>query len=71
MSIFRQHIGSLKRKKELDKNAKVVKRRKGDVDATYADNKKALKSLSWSPKYSLEQALESAWNWEKNYRKIK
>ena len=28
MSIFRQHIGSLKRKKELDKNAKVVKRRR-------------------------------------------
>ena len=50
---------------------KIGKRRKGDVDATYADNKKALKSLSWSPKYSLEQALESAWNWEKNYRKIK
>jgi len=50
---------------------KIGKRRKGDVDATYADNKKALKTLCWSPKYSLEQALESAWNWEKNYRKIK
>ena len=34
MSIFRQHIGSLKRKKELDKNAKVVKRRKGDYAPT-------------------------------------
>jgi len=50
---------------------KIGKRRKGDVDATYADNKKALKTLCWSPKYSLEQALKSAWNWEKNYRKIK
>ena len=49
---------------------KIGKRRKGDVDATYADNKKALKTLCWSPKYSLEQALKSAWNWEKNYRKI-
>ena len=50
---------------------KIGGRRKGDVDATFADNKKALKSLCWSPKYTLEQALESAWNWEKNYRKIK
>ena len=50
---------------------KIGERRKGDVDATFADNKKALQSLCWSPKYTLEQALESAWNWEKNYRKIK
>ena len=50
---------------------KIGERRKGDVDTTFADNKKALNTLSWSPKYSLEQALESAWNWEKNYRKIK
>ena len=34
MSIFRQHIGSLKRKKELDKNAKVVKRKKGEYAPT-------------------------------------
>lgn len=52
-------------------NYKIGNRRKGDVDSTFADNKKALNKLSWSPKYSLEKALESAWNWEKNYRKIK
>ena len=52
-------------------NYKIGERRKGDVDATFADNKKALQSLCWSPKYTFEQALESAWNWEKNYRKIK
>ena len=34
MSIFRQHIGSLKRKKELDKNAKIVKRKKGEYAPT-------------------------------------
>ena len=34
MSIFRQHIGSLERKKELDKNAKVVKRKKGEYAPT-------------------------------------
>ena len=51
-------------------NYKIGSRRKGDVDATFADNKKALDNLSWSPKYSLKKALESAWNWEKNYREI-
>tara|TARA_B100000700_G_scaffold110706_1_gene124725 strand:- start:97 stop:1035 length:939 start_codon:yes stop_codon:yes gene_type:complete len=34
MSIFRQHIGSLERKKELDKNAKIVKRKKGEYAPT-------------------------------------
>ena len=51
-------------------NYKIGKRREGDVDATFAENNKALDTLSWSPKYSLEQALKSAWNWEKNYRKL-
>ena len=51
-------------------NYKIGNRREGDVDTTYADNKKALDNLSWSPKYSLKKALESAWNWEKNYREI-
>ena len=34
MTIFRQHIGSLKRKKELDKGAKVVKRKSGEYAPT-------------------------------------
>ncbi len=51
-------------------NYKIGKRREGDVDSTFADNSKALNTLSWSPKYSLEEALKSAWNWEKNYRKL-
>tara|TARA_S200000501_G_scaffold54406_1_gene44517 strand:- start:1698 stop:2723 length:1026 start_codon:yes stop_codon:yes gene_type:complete len=51
-------------------NYKIGKRRNGDVDVTFADNSKALYTLSWSPKYSLEEALKSAWNWEKNYRKL-
>tara|TARA_A100001011_G_scaffold399166_1_gene506582 strand:- start:1315 stop:2340 length:1026 start_codon:yes stop_codon:yes gene_type:complete len=51
-------------------NYKIGKRRNGDVDVTFADNSKALYTLSWNPKYSLEEALKSAWNWEKNYRKL-
>lgn len=45
-------------------------RREGDIECIYADNKKALKLLSWKPKYSLEDALLSAWNWEKKIRNI-
>ena len=48
---------------------KIGPRRPGDITAAYADNEKALKYLHWKPNYSLEDALLSAWNWEKNYRK--
>ena len=48
---------------------KIGQRRPGDITAAYADNEKALKYLHWKPNYSLEDALLSAWNWEKNYRK--
>ncbi|WP_035086930.1 UDP-glucose 4-epimerase GalE [Aquimarina latercula] len=45
-------------------NYKIAPRRKGDVTATYADNKKAYEVLGWKPQRSLEQALKSAWDWE-------
>lgn len=51
-------------------NYKIGPRRSGDITANYADNKKAKDILDWEPKYKLEEALLSAWNWEKKYRKI-
>ena len=45
---------------------KIGKRRPGDVVISYADTKKALKLLKWKSKYSLSDALSSAWNWEQN-----
>ena len=41
-------------------------RRAGDVEEIYSDNSKISKELNWYPKMSLESALETAWNWEKN-----
>jgi len=40
-------------------------RRAGDVEKTYADASKVNKQLRWHSKYSIEQALLHAWNWEK------
>ena len=43
--------------------------RKGDAVAAYADVKKINNQLSWKAKFSLKEALQSAWNWEKELDK--
>ena len=48
---------------------KIVDRREGDVTKTYASTDKANKVLGWKTKSSLDDALESAWKWEKKIRK--
>ena len=48
---------------------KFVKRRKGDVAELWSSCKKSKKILNWQPKYSLEDMISSAWNWEKKIRK--
>ncbi|MBE6445245.1 MAG: UDP-glucose 4-epimerase GalE [Alphaproteobacteria bacterium] len=45
------------------------KRRDGDPDVLYADNKKAKEILGWNPQYtSIEKIIKTAWNWEINRR---
>ena len=44
----------------------VVSRRAGDPAVLVADNKKAKDLLEWSPIYSIEQILETAWKWHSN-----
>lgn len=46
-------------------------RRSGDVEKTYADPSKANRLLKWKPKFSVDESLQHAWNWEKNIRNIK
>ncbi len=48
---------------------KVVDRRPGDVIAVYADTTKANTVLGWKAKFSLADALASAWKWELKIRK--
>lgn len=51
-------------------NYKIVARRPGDVISVYADTKKANTVLGWKAEKSLEEALASAWKWEKKLRNI-
>lgn len=45
-------------------------KRKGDVTEAYADTTKANIILNWKTELSLDQALLSAWEWEKKIPKI-
>ena len=51
-------------------NYKIGARRPGDTTAAYSNNKKAKKILGWKSIFSVEDALLSAWNWEKKIRGI-
>lgn len=50
---------------------RIAGRREGDIVSAYADTTKAEKELGWKTKYSLAEALESAWKWEKAVDKRK
>lgn len=43
-------------------------RRSGDVEKTYGDVSKANEKLHWNTKFSVEESLLHAWNWEKKIR---
>jgi UDP-glucose 4-epimerase len=45
-------------------------RRPGDVVAIYADNQKAMSELNWNCKYTLEDAMLSAWKWELKMKEL-
>lgn len=51
-------------------NYKIVDRRPGDVISVYADTKKANDVLGWKAQETMEDALASAWKWEKKIRDI-
>lgn len=45
-------------------------RRSGDVEKIYAEVGKAEKLLNWKAKYSIEDAVRDAWNWERRLRNV-
>ena len=51
-------------------NYKIVDRRPGDVISVYADTAKANNVLGWKTEKTMEEALASAWKWEKKVRGI-
>ena len=40
-------------------------RRDGDVIAVYADTTKANQQLGWTPQYTIEDIMRTAWAWDK------
>ncbi|RZW57228.1 MAG: UDP-glucose 4-epimerase GalE [Flavobacteriaceae bacterium] len=50
-------------------NYRIAPRRQGDIISAYADTTKANNELGWRAKYSLDDALKSAWLWEQEIRK--
>jgi UDP-glucose 4-epimerase len=44
----------------------IAERRAGDPAVLVADNKKAKELLNWIPKYSLDDIIQTAWQWHQN-----
>jgi len=51
---------------QIKLNYRIGNRRNGDIVNAYADASKIKNELNWSTKYSLENALKTAWNWQLN-----
>jgi UDP-glucose 4-epimerase len=43
-------------------------RRPGDVEAIYANFDKATRKLGWQPKYSIDEIMRTAWEWQKRIK---
>ena len=54
----------------LELNYIIGPRRQGDVESAYADSSKSMKELNWKAENSIEDAILSAWNWEKKIRSL-
>ncbi|MGB5555913.1 MAG: UDP-glucose 4-epimerase GalE [Flavobacteriaceae bacterium] len=63
-----QAIESFERVSGKKLNYKIVDRRPGDITTAYADITKANKVLGWKSKYTLDEAMKSAWAWEQKIR---
>ena len=50
---------------------KLGTRRAGDIEKVYADPEKLNKAFGWKTKYSVEESLLHAWQWEKKIRNLK
>ena len=50
---------------------KIVGRRAGDIEKIWADPSFANKELGWKTLSSLDEAMKTAWDWEKILRSNK
>ena len=68
-SVF-EAIKSFEKVSGVKLNYKVVDHRPGDIEQIWADTRYANTELGWCAVHDLNSMLLSAWNWEKNYRRI-
>jgi len=47
----------------------ITGRRAGDIEKIWADPSYANKELGWETRSTLDEAMKTAWEWEKNFRK--
>jgi UDP-glucose 4-epimerase len=70
VSVF-EAISSFERVSGLKLNYRVTGRREGDIEKIWADPSLAYRELGWKTRYSLDEAMSSAWSWEKKIRSEK
>ena len=61
-------IKSFERVSGVRLNYKIIGRRPGDIEKIWADPSFANKELGWKTISTLDEAMETAWNWEKKIR---
>ncbi len=49
----------------ISPNYELAPRRNGDIASIYSSYEKANKHLGWQPKYTIEEIMSTAWEWEK------
>ncbi len=62
-------ISSFEKVSGVKLNYRITGRREGDIEKIWADPSLANKELGWKTVYSLDDAMRSAWEWEKSLRK--
>ncbi len=62
-------IESFERVSGLSLNYKITGRREGDIEKIWADPSLANRELGWKTKSTLDEAMRTAWEWEKAIRK--
>ena len=62
-------INTFEKVSEQKLNYVISARRSGDITGIFANNTKAKEQLGWIPKFSLEDMMHTAWEWEKKLGK--
>jgi UDP-glucose 4-epimerase len=61
-------IQSFEKVSDTKLNYEIGPRRNGDVIAIYANNDEARNRLGWDPKFSLDEMMLTAWQWEQRLK---